>query len=70
MTSVATIKDNGFTLHSRRVYRYPATKITDADYIDVLAVILQSDKSSRNPFPESGKFRQWYQSITQIKQNM
>ncbi|XP_029654406.1 uncharacterized protein LOC115227817, partial [Octopus sinensis] len=31
--------DNGFTLHPRRSKRYPATKITDADYADSLVLL-------------------------------
>lgn len=30
------IEDNGFTLHPQRSNRYPASKITDADYTDDL----------------------------------
>lgn len=34
--SVNTLEDNGFTLHPQRSNRYPASKITDADYTDDL----------------------------------
>ena len=36
-TSIDKIKENGFELTKKRSRRYPATTITDADYIAILA---------------------------------
>ena len=37
-TSIDKIKENGFKLTKERSRRYPAQKITDADYTDDIAV--------------------------------
>ena len=38
-TSIDKIRENGFELSKRRSKRYPAKKITDADYADDLALL-------------------------------
>ena len=38
-TSIDKIRENGFELTKRRSKRYPAKTITDADYVDVLALL-------------------------------
>ena len=38
-TSIDKIKENGFELTKKRIRRYPAKRITDADYADDLAIL-------------------------------
>ena len=38
-TSIDKIKENGFKLTKKRSRRYPAKKITDADYADDIAIL-------------------------------
>ena len=38
-TSVVLMKENGFTLAKARCRRYPTRKITDADYLDDIALL-------------------------------
>ena len=38
-TSIDKIKENGFKLTKERSRRYPAKTITDADYVDDIAIL-------------------------------
>ena len=41
-TSIDLMKENGFKLAKKRNRRYPAQTITDADYIDDIALLANS----------------------------
>ena len=41
-TSIDKIKENGFELTKKRSRRYPATTITDADYVDDIAILVNT----------------------------
>ena len=47
-TSVDKIKENSFELTKKRSRRYPAKKITDANYADDIAILANAPKPSRN----------------------
>ena len=51
-------EDIGLTLSKQRSRRYPATKITDADYVDNLVIFIDSRRNAiklLNILEESGK---------------
>ena len=57
-TSIDENKDLGLTLSKQRSRRYPAIKITDADYADDLVIFADSSRNAENLLnilEESGK---------------
>ena len=57
-TSIDEHKDLGLTLSKQRSRRYPAIKITDADYADDLVIFVDSSRNAKNllnVLEESGK---------------
>ena len=57
-TSIDENKDLGLTLSKQRSRRYPASKITDADYADDLVIFADSRRNADkllNILVESGK---------------
>ena len=48
-TSIDKMKDNGSKLTKERSQRYPAKRITDADYADNIALLPNVPAQSRNP---------------------
>ena len=47
-TSINKIKENGFELTKKRSRRYPAKKITDADYTDDIAILANAPTRAEN----------------------
>ena len=50
-TSIDKIRENGFELTKKIIRRYPAKTITDADYVDDIAILANTSNQAETRYP-------------------